>query len=46
MGNSLEHHRVRKNHVANDSNEVIFAQVVNDKKSEEIRENIRYDYIL
>ena len=42
MGNTLENHRVRKNHVANNYNEVIFAQVLGDKNTETTQETIKY----
>merc|ERR1711915_783731 len=44
MGNSLENHRVRKNHVANACDEVIYAQVLNDKDSETAREHIAMEF--
>ena len=44
MGNTLENHVNRRNHVANAYHGVIYAKVVNDKASESIRDAIEIDF--
>ena len=42
--NLFENHVNRRNHVANAYHEVIYAKVINDKKSESIREEVKVEF--
>ena len=44
MGNTLENHVNRRNHVANAFDEEIYAKVINDKASESVRDAIDLDF--